>query len=299
MKTINTRLFVVLCGVLIPLLTANCSDKKATETAGTAETAKTESVIDVAAPPFKKFVVVTTEESALHQRADANSPWITRWIESDCESDYCENIFQWSDQPAKPGFEMSTDILVSTSDIYPLLGEEGDFYKVYTIQRWCDIESAYIAKADVDVIECSPITADQLESEDDIFKCSVVKDGKYKGIVLFDEYNELDGEYLNVGMLIDGVVATPVANNIECYLNIGQKEAFVVNQAEENNTISFNTSLAATPEEGENPQQLDPKKLNAEQIAKIMDLVSKRKSEYVKYTYHFPAQGLLDFYYKP
>ena len=297
MKTIKTRLFVVLWSMLIPILTANCSDKKTVEKAETAETtAKTESVIKVAAPPFEKFVVVTTEEAGLYKTADTNSPTLVRWIESDCESDLCENIYQWSDQSGKPGFELSTDIMACEGRVFPVLGEEGNFYKVCTLDKWCDIESAYIPKASVGDIETAPIKADMLESEDNYFKCRVVKDGKYKDIVFIDEYSELDGETLQVGVLIDGVVATPVVYNFDGNMNIEQKEDIIIQEEENIFFLRYNKSLAMATEDESN--QLNLKKLSAEQIAKIVDTVTSKKPEYVECMYHFPAQGLQSFYYK-
>ena len=297
MKTIKTRLFVALWGMLVPMLAANCSDKKTVGKAETAETtAKTESVIKVSPPPFKDFVVVTVEEEGLYKEADTNSPTLTRWIESDCESDYCENFYQWSDQPVKPGFEPSTDIIACEGRVFPVLGEEGDFYKVCTLDKWCDIESAYIPKASVGDIETAPIKADMLESEDNYFKCRVVKDGKYKNIVFIDEYSELDGETLQVGVLIDGVVATPVVYNFDGYMNIEQKEDIIIQEEENNFFLRYNKSLAMATEDESN--QLNLKKLSAEQIAKIVDTVTSKKTEYVECMYHFPAQGLQSFYYK-
>ena len=298
MNTIKTRLFVVLWGILVPFLTANCSDKKTVEKAETTETTtKTESVITVAAPPFQKFVVVTVEEEALRKKADTNSPNLVRWIESDCESDYCENIYQWSDQPGKQGFELSTDIIACAGKIFPVLGEEGDFYKVSTITRWCEIESAYIPKASVGDIECAPITADMLEADDIYFQCRVMRDGKYKDIVLIEEYNELDGEYIHVGVLNDGVVATPLVYNMYSCLFDNQKEDLIIDDSEDEITIKYNKSLALPAEEGGEPYQINLKKLSAEQMANIVDKVTKRKPEYVEFMYHFPAQGLESFIY--
>ncbi len=299
MKTIKTILVAVLWGILIPALAANCSDKKSAEKAESVDaTKKTEIVIDVANPPFTKFIVVTAEEAVLYQKADVNSPNLVRWIESDCESDYCENIYQWSDQPAKPGFELSTDIIASEGRTYPVLGEEGDFYKVCTLEEWCDIESAYIPKASVGDIECAPIKAEKLEAEDDYFKCLVVKDGKYKDIVLIEESDELVGETLQVGVLSDGAVGIPAVYNFDCSLDAEQKDDLTINESEGIFFLKYNKNLAMTAAEDEGVYLLDLKKLNDEHIAKIVDTVTSKKSEYVKWMYHFPAQGLETFYYK-
>ena len=313
MKTIKTKLFVAIWGMLIVTLTANCSDKKPVGSADTTEaSATTESVIDVSAPPFKKFVVVTTSDEGLYKEADTNSPLLMRWIESDCESDYCQNIYQWSDQPAKPGFEVSTDIMTSEGRVFPVLDEKGNFYKVCTLSKWCDIESAYIPKASVEDIESAAIKADLLESEDNYYNCRVVKDGKYKDIVFIDGYDELEGETLEVGVLKNGVVVTPTVYDIVCNLDTEQKEDITIEETkghhfatdgsidntDDHFLLKFNKSVATTADGDDDSYRLDLKKLSAEQIAMIVDTVTKKKPENVSCMYHFPAMGLEVFYYK-
>lgn len=301
MKTIKTKLFVVLLGMLIPMLTTNCGDKKTndkTETTETAEaTTKTESIIKVATPPFQKFVVVTVDEEDLYKEADTNSPILTKWVESDCESDFCEMIYQWSDQPRKSGFEPSTDIIACEGEIFPVLGEEGKFYKVSTLNHRREIESAYIPKASVGDIECAPIKADMLEAEDNYVKCRVMKDGKYKDVVFLDEYSELEGETFRVGVLKDGFVATPLTYHMFSSLNNDQKDGIVIDDSEDDITLKFTKSLAMPVEYEDDAFRLDLTKLSDEQIAKIVDTVIKRKPEYVDCMYHFPAQGLQSFMY--
>lgn len=289
----------MLCVILIPVLTTNCNAKKNAEKSETAEeTAKTESVIQLALPPFQKFVVVTSPEEGIYKNADTNSPTLMRWDEADCESDFCEVAYQWSDQPDMKGFELSTDIIASEGRVFPVLGEEGDFYKICILNEWCDIESAYIPKASVGNIECAPIKADQLEAEEDYLKCRIIKEGKYKDIVLIDEYNDLEGECLKVGVLNDGVVANPVDYNIDSFYLNDQVEDIVINDEEGGISLSFNKNVALATEEGDESYVLDLKKLSDEQIAKIVDTVIKRKPKYVDYMYHIPAQGLQTFMYK-
>ena len=296
------KLFFVLLSVLIPMLSANCSNKKNAEKTETIETAEVsamnESVIKVSTPPFKKFVVVTVEESGLYKGTDTNGPTLVSWGESDCESDFCEMFYQWSDQPGKEGFELDTDIRTGEGVFYPVVGEEGDFYKVGTLNKWCEIESAYIPKADVKVIEAAPIKADELEQNKEWFynRYRVLRDGKYKGIVLCDELSELTGETLSVGVLVDGVVLTPLVYEIDTYLNIEQQEGISIREEEGNFFLSFNKSMdAAGEDDGES--RLDLKKLSDEQIAKIVDTVTKKKPELVSCMYLFPERGTDYFYY--
>ena len=286
----------MLGGVLISTMTASCMNKK---TGGKTESAvKTESVIKVSSPPFKQFVVVTTDEASLYKKADTISATLVLWIETDCASDYCDKIFLWSDQPAKPGFEQpSTYNLAFKGRVFPLLGEEGDFYKVYILNEWCDIESAYIPKDCVGNIEYVPFKADMLEAEDGHLKFRVMKDGKYKDIVLVDEYNELGAETFELGVLNDGIVVIPTIYRIDSYMINEQKEDIIFFNSDGDISLRYNKSLAMTAEEEYESYRLDLTKLNNEQIAKIIDKMTTKKPEYVNYMYHFPAQGLQSFYY--
>lgn len=294
-KIFITLLFVVLGGVLISTMTASCKNKK---TGGITESAvNTESVIKVSSSPFKQFVVVTTDEASLYKKADTNSATLVLWIETDCASDYCDNIFLWSDQPAKPGIEQpSTYNLAFKGRVFPLLGEEGDFYKVYILNEWCDIESAYIPKACAEYIEYAPIKADRLEAEDNHLKFRVMKDGKYKDIVLIDEYNELGAETFELGVLNDGIVVIPTIYRINSYMINEQKEDIIFFNSDGDISLRYNKSLAMTAKEDCESYRLDLTKLNDEQIAKIIDTMTTKKPEYVNYMYHFPALGLQSFY---
>ena len=297
MKTNKIRIVVVLWALLVPLLAANSSDKKTVNKAESTEaTENMESVINVPSSPFKKFVIVTIADTGLYKKADKNSPTMVRWDEADCESDFCEMVYQWSNQPDKPGFEMSTDLITYEGKVFPVLGEEGQFYKVYTFSKWCEIESAYIPKDCVGEIESAPINAEMLEAEDAPNIYSVIKDGKYKDIVLVDEYDELNGETFHVGVLKDGIVGIPVDCYIDSYLDISQKEDLVIHEAEDGLIIRYNKSLADISD-GE-PRQLDPKKFSVKHIEKIINKVAKKQSKYVNYMYHFPAMGLEYFNYK-
>lgn len=301
MKTMR-KFVVVLLGVLIPTLTANCSNKKNAEKAEIAKTAEVsemnESVIKVSMPPFKKFVMVNVEESALYKETDTTSPTLVSWGESDCESDFCEMVYQWSDQPGKEGFELDTDIRVGEGMFYPVLDEEKDFYKVGTLNLWCEIESAYILRKEVKLAETASIKADELEKNKELFydRYRVLRDGKYKGVVLCDALSELSGETLSVGVLVDGVLLTPVVYEIDTYLNTEQQEGIYIREEEGRFTLSFNKSMDAAGEDDYDPR-LDLQKLSDKQIAEIVETVIKKKPELVRCMYLFPSVGTNNFYY--
>lgn len=293
----------VLLGVMFMALTVNCSNKKGVEKTEATETTEvasdTGNVLKVSVPPFTKFVIVTVEEEGLYKEADKNSPTLVSWGESNCESDYCERIFQWSDQPGKEGFVLDTDIFTYEGKVFPVLGEEGDFYKVCVFNKWCEIESAYIPKASVADIEAVPVNAETFKEKNEgfYFESRVVKEGKYKGVVISDQYSEIDGETLNVGVLVDGALAIPLIYQIDASLNIDQNEDFVIRDEEDSFFINYNNNLKAT--EGEDGTfRIDLNKLTDEQIANLVDKVTKKKPDLVEYMYLFPAKGPELFYYK-
>lgn len=292
MKTIKNR-FIVLLGVLIPMLTANCIDKKSAEKTETTEVAaKTESVIKVNIPTFNKFVEVTAEDASLYKTADTGSPTLVRWDE-DClegERDEDSSIYLWSDQPGIPDYEKSTDIAYKEC-IFPVVGEEGDFYKAYIGED--KIESAYILKSNVKEIKSEPVTTDMIYGPN-WFRGDnqmVVKDGKYKDIVLFTLGGErtLTGEQLNVGILLNGIVAMPENYYIDCRHQEDQKEPIVFKEEDGNIFIDYNDSLV-------DKYELDPKKLSEENIAKIIETVNKKKPERTEYIYYFPTSEGLPLY---
>ena len=194
---------------------------------------------------------------------------------------------------------MGTDAIAGPGRVFPLLGEEGDYYKVSTLGKWCDIESAYILKSDVGEIEMKPITADMLEGdgEESSLTYRVIKDGKYKDIVIGYEYDELNGETLQVGLLRDGALVTPVTYMIDSQMSTELND-IEITESDGTFSLKYGQSMSVVTDEETNSRQLDIKKLSNKQIEKIIDTVTKKKPEYVECMYHFPAMGVRMFYYK-
>ena len=136
------------------------------------------------------------------------------------------------------------------------------------------------------------------EEEDKYFMFRVIKDRKYKDIVLIDEYDELGGETFKVGVLNDGIVAIPAVYCIDSYMINEQKEDIIFYNSDGDVSLRYNKSLAMTAREDYESYRLDLKKLTEEQIAKIINTMTRKKPEYVNYMYHFPTLGLQSFYYK-
>lgn len=292
------NIFLVLMCVLIPVLTANCSERKTVEKTETSEaTAKTGNAINVSASPFKKFVVVTSEEDEpLYKRANTDSPTLMLYEEEGCESEDCEMIYQWSGEPVKPGYKLSSDVLAYVGRILPVLDEEGDFYKVDVINHDFNIKTGYIHKSCVSSIDWEPLNADILEKTSIGVRYRVVKEGKYRDIVFIDNEDELWGETLEVGVLLDGYIATPGSYSFECSQNLEQKVPIEINDKGNDLFLTYGKSLSVILN-GEEFFQLDPFKLTDKQIENLVETVKKKKTEMVQYTYLFPNRRLECFYW--
>ena len=72
----------------------------------------------------------------------------------------------------------------------------------------------------------------------------------------------------------------------------------ILDNTDDHFLLKFNKSVATTADGDDDSYRLDLKKLSAEQIAMIVDTVTKKKPENVSCMYHFPAMGLEVFYYK-
>lgn len=286
---VKKSLFFLLLGILIPMMTANCTEKKGVEEKA-AE--KTENLIGVDIQIFEKFVQVTADNVKLHKTADANSPTLEEWVlEGEYEEGEGNRYCQWSDMPGKAGYAKDDlPLHAYNGRIYIVLGEEGDFYKVDTNEAGSQTESAYIQKSSVKEVKNTPLTAEMIEKPDFSgrgSKYSIVKDGKYKNLVMYLMGGErtLTGYELHVGMLTDGIIVSPENYYIDCRWQEDQKEDIVFKEEDGHTFLDYNPSMAED-------YSLNTKKLSTDQIAKILEMVKRQKPDLVEYSYSFPSGAL-------
>lgn len=258
---------------------------------GNTETPQEEVMKDVKAPTWEKFVVVTQEDVTIYKAADETSAKRMVCYE-DAESDMVDIVHNWSDEPAPAGY-LQESLLVYPDGVYPCLGEEGDFYKVALCGLYDkDDEVGYIAKSAAQEIKPEPITDAMAFNKN----CSwahlrYFPDGKYKNMVIRTKYDELEGECINIGRLIDGVVALPVKYNIDCYDNTEIDSLQVFTEEYEGGeyiSMQYPSSLKYH-DDVDCSLIMDLAKLSDEQVDKLYGLVVKGEPEYVEYLYFFPT----------
>lgn len=283
-------------GLCASLILWNCKGQNTggnPEGEAAGDSAQVENPLKVWMPQVEKFVIVRNEEHAeIFKYANVESPWRNRWWE-ECECDNPDVAVKWSDEDVPDNY-ICEEYYAMCGTVLAVLGEEGDFYKVSIMQEDCEYEYGFVKKSDVEDAEPAPITEEMLAEMGEMeWGCHyrVLKDGKYKGLVLYSQVDELEGESLEVGVMMNGMMAFPTLNTFILECNPNAQEATITEPDQEaffTGFIYYPKSMSNNPDD-EWMSWLDLNALTDEQIEKIVQMVQQKKSEYVKYEYVFPA----------
>jgi len=280
------KLSLGLAGILMPMLFMSCTN---TKTTAIQEETETENLLGVSKPVFEKFVVVIEDhELPIYQKADKNSPILYCWTE-DIESDMADVQYHWSGETVAEGY-VSNECGVWEGCILAVLSEEGDFYKVNTLGDFGDIEVGYLPKTAVRDISTEPYTADVAEAVE-WHQTMVIKDGKYKNLVLTDNFDELWGESIELGVLLDGCIAYPVGAKADCDVDV-TLDKIKVSKEENYITFFFPKNIRNRPTSEGFEEIVDLKKLSEEQVGEICETLMSQKYDKVRFDYYVPDYGV-------
>ena len=300
------KLALYALGLCVSLMFMNCKGQASggnSDGGAVGDSVQAGNILNVGEPTVEKFVRVVKENSEIFRYADPESPWLVTWME-DLESDMAIIVDKWSNEDVPDGYSCD-ESFAYPGQVFAVLGEEGDFYKVSIYNDNCDIESGFVKKADVEDVEPETATVDALEeidSEIEGMDMKIFKEGKYKGLVLRVLQDELHGITLEVGVLMNGCLAFPELNRGEIFCDRNVKELTFMGKAKEGELqyyFKYPKSMACWPEQ-DFMEGFDLDKLTDEQIGKIVQDMKERKSEFVKYDYLIPGAegGLLSFWMK-
>ena len=288
------KLFFVLAGILMPLLLMNCTNAK-TGAAQTEAEAEDEAggLFAIGKPVFEKFVVVNADEGTpIYQKANPNSPTLCRWMEKKGWGDQ----YQWSDK-AVPDDYRSNESMAWAGDLYAVTGEEGDFYKVNLLNLSDDIEAGYILKDQTSDISPEPYTIDLVEEfeldMEYMESCQrVIKEGKYKNLVVCFSTPEINGEFkerLELGVMLDGCIAYPLAGEIH---GCSKPDLDKVKLSDEGDYVLLNYPESMVLKQDDGQDLIDLRKLSEDEIGEIVNTMQSRKFDKVRYDFLFPAMGI-------
>ncbi|MBO7582082.1 MAG: hypothetical protein J6T38_11270 [Bacteroidaceae bacterium] len=294
--------FIVL-GLFVSLMMWNCKGQATGDnnSDGADSVVATENPLKVGMPDMVKFVRVVADESTeVFMEPDAESPWRVLWME-DLESDMADIVYMWSNEDVPDDYRCD-EAPAYAGDVLAVVGEEGDFYKVSIRNDLSMLNYGYVKKADVEDVEAEPMNLDDLLEGIEYIHIRVVKDGKYKGLVLRSIMDELQGDKFEVGVLLDNVLAFPEENSFFIEYDPNVKELTFAADVPNNNTPNYFTFPKSMAFIGENgyPEGFDPNKLTDEQIDRIVKDMMKAESEFVKYEFVIPMTegGVRTFWLK-
>ena len=153
----------------------------------------------IKAPSLDKIVCVTADGVNIRKQPNAQSPRLIAVPNEDYLD--CPAELIWINRTPKKNEEV---VYANEFYIFPLLGESGDWYKVYLDRvrgNTVDTE-AYIMKKFCKVEKITPLTLPAPEG----WNVAMVKSGKYAGLCLMYEFNGMDDEpKLKLGKYSDGM----------------------------------------------------------------------------------------------
>lgn len=173
-------------------------------------------ILPVQKPAWEKFVVVLNEDVVLFKEAKTISPKLEVMVE-EIDSDVPSRYFKWDDTPNKRGYSSFVYKLYSNR-ILPVVGEEGEWYKVAVSDDEIGFIDCYVQKTYCREVKPEPITPELL-NELRSYKGSdawfgLQTEGRYKDICFISSNNEFGGSWLDLAVLHDGVIINPLTKHI-------------------------------------------------------------------------------------
>lgn len=254
--------------------------------------------LNIEVPAWEQFVHPKSDGVKLYKSADENSPKL-QIAHEPCEGDMCDLLIIWEGESVQRGWIVN-DWDVSTYDAFPILAEEGDFYKVYVSSEWVGAEEAYIKKSDCDVVKPAEITQEVLDT---IGKSTwrrdyVVPEGELKNLCFSSYLGEFDGLEFGMGQLCGNCLVFVNTNLIWLDQSDENADIKIVPGASENEAdkLMFGKDYYWVPSD-ESPWLFDTKKLSNEMVGELFNRLRMDSVEITQMLYYLPDVSKERFYY--
>ena len=247
-------------------------------------------LLPVQKPAWEKFVVVLNDEVAVFKEAKTISPQL-QIMQENLDSDAAAQYFKWSDDSDKRGYS-SSNYLLSRNKILPVVGEEGEWYKVTVSAEYVGTVDCYIQKTYCREVKPEPITPEVLNGMKSYNWYTAFyglqTDGKLKNICFVSVMGEMEGEWLDVAVLYDGVLINPLTKRISTQLNHNENADPLVVSSENGYTcLYYSDSMTDN-------YVLDARRISQEAKSSKIDLnhlfesIPTSQSSIQQVSYYFP-----------
>lgn len=245
---------------------------------------------NIEVPTWQEFAHPKDEGVIVYKNADATGPYL-QFAAEPCEGDACNFMILWSDEEAPRGWGVNTET-VNNYSAFPILGEEGEFYKVYVSREWLGAVEGYIKKSDCNITKPETLTQALIDSigKTAIRRDYIIKEGELKNLCLSSYLGEYDGIEFRLGQLCNNclvfintkpLMLNPLNENSPIQLSRDE------NDENESFILVFGTDQLWQPNE-ESPAVFDTQKLSEEQVKNIYISLKAEDTKPTEILYYLP-----------
>ena len=274
----NKKILTLMAAVLLCTMLAACGGDKGLN-----------NPLNVEAPAWQQFAHPKGESVIVYKNADTKSPRL-QFAAEPCEGDACDFKLLWSDEKAPHGWSVN-DETANNFSAYPILGEEGDFYKVYISQEWLGAVEGYIKKAECDVIKPVDLTPELIDSigKTECRRDYIISEGELQNLCLSSYLGEYDGMEFEMGQFCGNCLVFVETKPV--VINASTENAPIlytqsVNEGTEEFQISFGQNQLFQSSEGS--YVLDTKKLSEEQVLSIFNSIRIESTKMKEVLFYLP-----------
>lgn len=254
-------------------------------------TGKGNDLLPVQKPAWEKFVVVLNDEVAVFKEAKTISPQL-QIMQENLDSDAAAQYFKWSDDSDKRGYS-SSNYLLSRNKILPVVGEEGEWYKVVVSDDELGFLDCYVQKTYCREVKPDPITPELLQNLRSYnwseASFGLQTEGKFKNLCFISSFDEMDGCWLDIAVLYDGVLINPLTKHITAYANeVGELYEISSDNESEMSSLNYNSQLQGAG--GWLDAQLIVQKAKSGELdlERFFESIPTSQSPIQKVSYYFP-----------
>lgn len=244
--------------------------------------------LGVQRPKWEKFVKVTENNVMLYKGADSDSPYL-QLAKENTESCMLNEKMLWNGDKVPRGFSVE-NYRVIVNDVFPVVDENADFYKVYIGVG--EIQEAYLQKAYCEEVKPEPITEEiiqQVKSKEVDTDYRFLNKGKFRNLYLEEYFDFMgDGETVKVGVLNDGCIVLPTS----CCFYPVNADAIDTGKKLSENSAGGKIWKFVAPEtywKKGTFDMLDLSKLEESDIQKIVDAIRPSGNADSEVWYYFPT----------
>lgn len=245
--------------------------------------------LNVEAPAWQQFAHPKGNNKPLYKEATENSPVLKVAIAPSDGDSYETKIF-WSDEKGPRGWYAESWI-VNDNDVYPILGEEGDFYKLYVFNEVVGAKEAYAKKTDFDIVKPIALTQEIIDSigKTEIRCDNIIKEGELQNLC----FSSFEGDYdeppfVTMGQLCGNCIIYPRINT--AYLNVvTDKAPITFTKTEDNESYTLNVGEDQLYQPNSTSAIIfDTKKLSEELIKQMYNDLKQDGAEIKEVLYYIP-----------